>query len=213
MIDEGKTLGETTAGIAIAGDLYKERREHELQLREIESELRSRLARTDSEHAAELQSLRADLQRQVGRAEDENRALQKRIGELHDGEEEAWLEKVRIMDEEFREQIKAKEEELEELEESIREIQEDARSSAGRSRWSGSFQDQDYSSEHVAIVNTARREVVEAKDSHDRLQSQTGNIINGIANGVSAGLTTSVVSGGMLPFQISCNCVLERCQL
>ncbi|KAL4968207.1 uncharacterized protein BDV14DRAFT_197431 [Aspergillus stella-maris] len=62
MIDEGKTLGETKAGIAIAGDLYRGRREHEQQLRGLDHELRGLLARADALHAAELQSLKAELQ-------------------------------------------------------------------------------------------------------------------------------------------------------
>lgn len=41
IIDEGKTLGETQAGIAVAGDLYKARREHERQLRDLENDPKS----------------------------------------------------------------------------------------------------------------------------------------------------------------------------
>lgn len=66
IIDEWKTLGETHAGIAVAGDLYKASREHERQLRDLENDLKSRLAKTDAVHAEELRELKAEIQEEDG---------------------------------------------------------------------------------------------------------------------------------------------------
>ncbi|KAL5335572.1 hypothetical protein BJX70DRAFT_401470 [Aspergillus crustosus] len=96
IIDEGKTLGETAAGIAIAGDIYKVRQEHEQQLRDLEKELKSTLAKMDASHAAELQSLKSDLQDKMTKAEEEKKALHDSMVEMHKKEENAWIEKMEV---------------------------------------------------------------------------------------------------------------------
>ncbi|KAL4871499.1 P-loop containing nucleoside triphosphate hydrolase protein [Aspergillus spectabilis] len=189
IIDEGKTLGETAAGIAVAGDLYEARKEHERQLRDLETELKGRLSRANASHASELQNLKSDLQSKMAKAEEEKKALQDSMQEMHDKEEKAWMEKIEALDEQFREQIAKKEEELEELEESIREIREEA----SISRWVADSE-REYA-EHEEIISNARREVVEARDAHGKLRGQAGNITNGLANGVAAGVATSVMTG------------------
>ncbi|KAL3460002.1 hypothetical protein BJX64DRAFT_290652 [Aspergillus heterothallicus] len=168
IIDEGKTLGETAAGIAVAGDLYVALKEHKDQLRDLQRELDNRLASRDATHAVELQHLKTELEIKMAAAEDERRALRKSMQDLHDEEEQAWKEKIQRLDQDFRAQIKEREEELEDLEASIRDIR----------------------------GGNARRELDDAKRAHALLQSRTGNITNGLANGVAAGVATAVVSGG-----------------
>ncbi|OBT70767.1 hypothetical protein VF21_10215 [Pseudogymnoascus sp. 05NY08] len=97
IIDEKKTLDETAAGIAIAGDLYKARKEHEQQLLDLETELKERLAMADASHDEELQELKSEIQMTMAKAQEETKALQKSM-EL----------------------------ELEELEDSVRQIREEA---------------------------------------------------------------------------------------
>ncbi|KAJ5102660.1 hypothetical protein N7532_003189 [Penicillium argentinense] len=194
IIEERKTLGETSAGMAIAGDLYKARKEHEKQLRDLEEDLKGQLAQADASHVAELEDLKADIQKKLKKAEEEKESLRKSMTELHEEEERAWEEKIQTLDKQFREQIAQKEEELEELEDSIREIREETMSMS--SRWSFEA-DKEYEG-HENIVKAAREEVVQAKDAHEKLKAQTGNITNGLANGMAAGVTTAIVTGGML---------------
>lgn len=222
IIDEEKTLGETAAGIVIAGDLYKARKEHERQLRDLETELKGQLARTDASHAAELQGLKSEIRKKMAKAKDEKKALQKSMREMHENEEKAWKDKIMALDKQFREQIAHKELELEELEESIQEIREDVSTSTRSARHQKEFakyekfvrdaprdagrlkrsaESQREFAKHEEIVRIASREVVEARDAHSKLKS---NITNGLANGISAGVATSVITGGKLPFYQPC---------
>lgn len=190
LIDEGKTLGETAAGIAIAGDLYKARREHKRQLQNLETELKSQLAKANASHTAQLQELKTDIQRKLADVEEEKRALRKSIKELHFEEQKAWEEKIRELDRQFHRRIAEKELELEELEESVREIQEEARLSRRSS------QTEKEVTEHDTIVSSARKDVAEAQNAHKQFRGQTGNIINGLTNGIAAGAATSIIAGG-----------------
>jgi DNA repair exonuclease SbcCD ATPase subunit len=202
IIDQGKTLGETAAGIAIAGDLYKARKEHEKQLRDLELELKGRLAKANASHAAELEDLKADIQKKLSKAEEEKEALRKSMVDVHEQEEKVWKEKIQLLDKRFREEIAQKEEELEELEEAICEIHEEAMSS----KWSPQAE-KEYE-EHESILNTARQEAGQAKDAHEKLKAQTGNITNGLVNGLAAGLAMAIATGGM--FSSSCKIGVER---
>ena len=187
IIDEGKTLGETEAGRVVAGELYNARRDHEWQLRDVETEMKGRLARAD---AAELQDLKTDIERKLAKTEEEKKGLRNSMREMHEEEERAWKTKIEEVDEQLRELIAKKEEVLEELKESIREIRADA----SLSRWS--VQAKMEVSDHKIIIRNVRREVVEARDMHAKLRGQIGNITNGLANGIAAGVVTSVVTGG-----------------
>ncbi|KAL4928157.1 P-loop containing nucleoside triphosphate hydrolase protein [Aspergillus undulatus] len=191
IIDEDKTLGETAAGMAVAGDLYKARKEHERQLRDLERELKGRLAQVNASHAADLQQLRADINSKVAKAEKEKQKLRKSMQEMHEEEERAWEEKFQALDDQFREQIAKKEEELEELEESIEEIRKQAR----LSRWSS--QDEQECREHEEIVQKAKEDVVEARTSRDRFKGQASNIANGLASGFASGAATTVVTAAL----------------
>lgn len=216
IIDEGKTLGETAAGMAIAGDLYKARKEHERQLRDLETELKGQLAKSDASHAAALQDLKSEIQKKMAKAKEEKKALQKSMREMHKDEEKVWKDKIMGLDKQFREQIAKKELELEELEESIWEIREDASiwkqstryqkelakyekmdrtASRHASTSKRSAKSQIEFAKHEEIVRTASREVVEARNAHSKLKD---NITNGLANGVAAGVTTSIIAGGKL---------------
>ncbi|KAL2826698.1 hypothetical protein BDW59DRAFT_160889 [Aspergillus cavernicola] len=167
IIDEGKTLGETAAGIAVARDLYAARKEHERQLRDLETELKAKMVK----------------------AEEEKKALQVSMQEMHEKEEKAWMEKIEALDQQFCAKIAQKEEELEELGESIREIRQDAMISRQ------SVESEKEFAEHEEIISNTRREVVEARDAHGKLKAQAGNIANGAANGIAAGIATSVMTG------------------
>ncbi|KAL2827117.1 hypothetical protein BJY01DRAFT_255785 [Aspergillus pseudoustus] len=171
IIDEGKTLGELIAGTAIADDLDKARRDHEGQLRELEEELRTQFTKSDLRHAAELEGLKAEILNKIAKAEEE---------------------KIQDLDEEFREKIAEKEEDLHELKESTNQIQQNS----SYSQWSPNGEDDFHV--HEQIVNTASQEIADAKRTRDRLQGVAGTILNGLANGAAGAITTSVV-GGIVP--------------
>lgn len=195
IIDQSKTLGETAAGIAVAGDLYKARRAHERQLKEIETEMKGQLAKMDAVHAAELGELKADVEEKLTKAKDEKRALKRSMQDMHTEEERLWEEKIKALDRQFRDQLAAKEEELLDMEESLREIRDDMARRSQRPH-----QKQQAAREavkHGQIISNARQEVFQARDAYQKFRGQTGNIINGTLNGLAAGATSGIIAAAM----------------
>ncbi|CEL10994.1 hypothetical protein ASPCAL14101 [Aspergillus calidoustus] len=193
IIDKGKTLGELVTRTAIAGELDRARRDHERQLRELETELRTQLTKADECHTAQLQDLKSEILQKVAKAKGEKKALRKVMSDLHDEERQAWMQKINELDKAFQAKIAEKEEELEDLKQSIHEIRQDTYTS------SSSSGDEEEFYAHEEIVHNASQEIDDAKSNRDRLKRVAGNIVNGLANGVGAAVTTSVV-GGELPF-------------
>jgi hypothetical protein len=222
IVDEGKALGETTAGIAVAGELYKARRAHELELGGLQAEMNSQLARVDASHAAQIRELQADVLKQLKKAEDSKRALRRRMDEMHRDEERAWKQKIRELDEMFRQQLADKQQELLDMEKSLLEIRQDMARRAPNQRQSTSRQREQMAlqiaeheetvnhrqptsrqreqmalqiAEHEETVTSARAEIANTQNAHQKFKGQTGNILNGTANGVAAGLTSGVIAG------------------
>lgn len=123
--EQRKSLGETTAGIILTGELYKARRAHEDELRGIEKTLRSELAKANAANAANLQDPKEDIKSQVKKADEEKQRLRKTIQDMHEDEERRLKEKLEALDKEFCKQIAAKEEELRDMEISLEEVRED----------------------------------------------------------------------------------------
>ena len=170
IIDQSKTLGETAAGIAVAGDLYKARRAHERQLKEIETEMKGQLAKMDAVHAAELGELKADVEEKLTKAKDEKRALKRSMQDMHTEEERLWEEKIKVLDRQFRDQLAAKEEELLDMEESLREIRDDMARRSQRPH-----QKQQAAREavkHGQIISNARQEVFQARDAYQKFRGR-----------------------------------------
>lgn len=194
IIDERKALGETAAGIAVAGELYKARRAHERQLRAIKKETEGQLAKVDARHAAELEELKADVEKQLRKAEEEKQALTKSMKEMHANEEKAWSEKIEAVGKQFREHLAAKEEELRDMEESLSEIRKDvARRAKNHCR------NQDIAGEvavYEKVVKDTRKEVEQARGAYQKFSGRTSNLLNGISNGVAAGAVSGVIAAG-----------------
>jgi hypothetical protein len=198
IVDEGKTLGETTAGIAVAGELYKARRAHEVELGGLQAEMNSQLARVDASHAVQIRELQADVMKQLKKAEDSERALRRRMDEMHRDEERAWKRKIGELDEIFRQKLAEKQQELLDMEESLLEIRKDMARWAPDQRQSTSRQREQMAlqiAEHEETVTSARAEISNNQNAYQKFKGQTGNILNGTANGVAAGLTSGVIAG------------------
>ncbi|KAF9770458.1 hypothetical protein IL306_012006 [Fusarium sp. DS 682] len=194
IIDQHKTLGETTAGIAANVDLHKARRSHECQVRELKMEMKGQLAKRDAAHAAELGELAAHLERELRRNEDDTKALKKTMEDMHAEKviEKCLREKMKDLDKQFRHLLADKEQELLDMKESLREISDDV---AQRSQQTVRVQQV---AEHQKIVDCAQKEVIQAREAYQKFQTRTDQVINGSANGVAAGVTTAVVTAGKI---------------
>lgn len=196
MVGQGKTIGETAAGIAVTGDLYKVRQAHERQLRELEAEMKNRLAMSDTAHAAAVQELKADVEGKLRKAEEDKQALEKSMQDMHEDEERAWKEKLRVIDRQFRKLLAAKEDELRDMEASLSELRKD-RARTPRYRYRKQKAEHE-DAEQERLVNEARREVSLARGAYQKFCAElVGNIFNGTANGLAAGITSGVIAGAI----------------
>ena len=196
IVDQKKTLGETEAGIAIAGDLYKARKAHASQLRKIEAEMQGELAKADATHAAELADLKKEVEEKLKTAEEEKKALRKNMEEMHEEEERVWKEKIEALDKQFREELEEKEQELLDMEESLEEIRRDMvrRSRSPRSK----EQIVTETAKYEQVVSNARQDVSEARDSYQKFNGKKDELLKGSLNGIASGVATGVVTAGKL---------------
>jgi hypothetical protein len=196
--NEGKTLGETTAGIAAARELYNTRCTYQRQLQELEAETNSQLAKADTAHASQIRQLEAEVTAKLKKAEEAKRALQKSMAEMHRDEEKAWKQKIKALDEAFYKHLAEKEQELQEMEESRLEIRRDLARRSQNAKQLTLRQNEHTALQTVVqeeMVANARREVAKVKGSYRKFKGQTGNILNGATNGLAAGLATGIITG------------------
>lgn len=190
IIDHGKTLGETGAGIIVAGELQREREKYRRELKEWETELKSQMARSDANHAQEIRELQAEAQKKLGQIEEENRALKKTMQDMHKQEERALKERIRILDKQLHDRLAEKQEELLDMEESFRAVKREM----ARRRSEAEMAQQEQ------IVVEAKTEVVQAQGSLRRFRAHTGQILNGTTNGIAAGATSGIIAAGKSDF-------------
>ena len=191
MVDERKALGETAAGIAADGELDRARRAHEMHLQELEEELRGQLAKRDASHAAELQELRAEVINRLEKVEEEKQALKKSMEDLHGEEERVWKQRIRELDDMFRQQLIQKQQELADMKHSLDAIHKDMARQAWtlRQRAQAAIQAID----HASMLGKAQEEISKVQEASKKFKAHTGNIVNGSTNGLAAGITSGLI--------------------
>jgi hypothetical protein len=190
IVDQGKTIGETTAGIAAAGELYKARKAYEEQLRKLKSEMESRLEESDTVYAAQLREVKAEAEMKLQIVEMDALALNNRMKDLHEKEEKELRRKLVEMDRLFRKEIEAKEQDLLDMEVSLKETRKDLARKSRNPRI-----------EHEEIVSSARAQVEKARKEHQNFKEKVGNIVKGDVQGGSEnqkrpGHLGNIISGG-----------------
>ncbi|KAH8160679.1 hypothetical protein CIB48_g7566 [Xylaria polymorpha] len=86
IVDQGKTLGETAAGIAAANELYKERKAHEQYLEDLRADMSRHLDESNAAYAAQLRELEADAEKKLKKADDDRHMLKQRMEDWHENE-------------------------------------------------------------------------------------------------------------------------------
>ncbi|KAJ6132583.1 hypothetical protein N7471_007798 [Penicillium samsonianum] len=192
IIDQGKVIGETKAGIVLAGDLHKARQAHERELKKLKQAIETEITQKNTAHAIEMQELKADLETQMRKAEQSKRGLEKSMRDLHKDEERAWKKKLKALEQSFLEELAAKEQELRDMEESLAEIRKDTARRAKKSQ-KVALELEGYEQD----VDAVRGEVSEAHNTYQKLSGQRGNLFNGATNGIASGLATGIISGAL----------------
>ncbi|KAJ5442073.1 hypothetical protein N7445_005080 [Penicillium cf. griseofulvum] len=188
IVDQGKVIGETKAGILLAGDLYKARQAHEQELKRLKKAIETEIAQKNTKHAAEMQELKADLEKQMRKTEQDKQALQKSMNDFHKDEERAWKKRLKALEQRFLEELEAKEEELRDMEESLAEIRKD-RIRRSKQSHKTTLELERYEQE----IDNVREEITEARNTHEKLSGQKGNLFNGAANALGGGLLCTLL--------------------
>jgi chromosome segregation ATPase len=190
LIDQQKTLGETTAGIAVHVDLYKVRQAHALELHNLKLGMSNQLTAKDAAHAADLRELKEDILENLKKDEDDANKLKKTMEEMQEQGERSLQNKIKALNEQFRDLLKDREQTLSDMQESLREISNNV---ARRSQQPVKAQQVQ---KHQEAVANAQEEVDQAYLAFQRFQERTNQAINGSVNGVAAGITTAVATTG-----------------
>ncbi|KAF7544065.1 hypothetical protein G7Z17_g10240 [Cylindrodendrum hubeiense] len=205
IIDHRKTLGETAAGIVIVGDLNKDHQDHKCQLQELETRMRARLSQVDSvntnqqQDLHDLQELKSEVEKKVKKFEQDKMVLNKSIQDMHKEEMRIWEEKIKELDTQFSYQLAAKEQDLRDMEASLREMRKDMDIRLRNSNQKKiTTQAEVEDTKHEEIINTAREAVIKARGAYQKFRGQVGNILNGTANGLAAGLTSGAIAARKL---------------
>jgi len=172
MVDEGKTLGQTSAGEVLDVKAVEEGREFETQLQEATKELREALLKQDADAARELEQLRLQLANKEQQAALDRNELKKTLVEMYNKEEKRLTEKMSEMESQWRASMQRKEQELRDAEENLRKRK---------------LQEQE--------VLRMRNELVELRQSVRTKQQATKRVREGFRSSALQGLTSGVASG------------------
>lgn len=136
LADEGKTLAETLAGQVVGADLLGRQGRHERQMRALREEIagEERAARGREDEAVwQLQLEQQELVRQLSLDEAHAQALQTSMAEMHIHRWEVVYEHLEEMERQFREGLRARNQELADMEASLRWLHEDSTSQSSSS--------------------------------------------------------------------------------
>lgn len=82
MVDQGKTLGETSAGKEVQEELEKLQKKHEKEMREIKEDMDEAIKEKDEERQQELREYRAQIDRQMAQSAEQTRQLEAKREQL-----------------------------------------------------------------------------------------------------------------------------------
>ena len=197
LIDDHKLLGQTAAGVVVAGELHKAAEDYKSQIAALQKDMKNTIRDRDSNHKAEIADLQDEFQRKMRAAEQERKVLESSIAELQQREQQAVLDKLKATERLFLEKLKQREKELRALEESLRlKRKEAARQGSTRLRKAN----QELIEHENEVVNM-RQNVKTDQSAFNKLRGTTKDIGEYIVSGVAESVTTAVWTGGMLSNQ------------
>ncbi|KAJ3540500.1 hypothetical protein NM208_g5040 [Fusarium decemcellulare] len=216
LINEGKCLEETAAGIAIAERLAKTRQVYKHELRGLSTKLQCQL--DNGAHACQLNEHEAAVDEQYERAAHEKKTLRKTMQDLHQDGEKALKGRIDEVDRQLLLQLIAQEEELRSIEMSLLELgeheeqreitesfpeleheirQPQRHTEQPQTHREGLSREAEIQEE---LIRNLRRELAKAQKAYQSFHGHAGNFWNGTTNGVAAGVTSGVVGIGELPY-------------
>ncbi|CAH0057605.1 unnamed protein product [Clonostachys solani] len=125
LIDEQKTIGETSAGTVIAADVYRHHQARESELKQLEERIREHIFGGSSSRLAELSDIKAMLQQDMKKLEESKETLKQSMSDLGEKEFQKAKQKMDEIEGHLMEQVNVKEEDLKDMEDSLHHINND----------------------------------------------------------------------------------------
>lgn len=185
LVDEHKALDQTTAGVAVVGELHKVAEDYRRQLGVFQKDLEHAMGERNSNQKAEFQEKLMDTDR-------EHTVLKSSLAELQEREQQALLNKLKATEQHFEVLLKRKEEELRDQEESLRLMKEEAarQDSTRRLKVNQEVAEQE---NEVAVM---KQDVQKGQTDLKKLRDTTKNIQGGIVSGIAGSVTTAILTVG-----------------
>ena len=194
LVDEGKTLDQTAAGIVVAGEMQRMAEKHKRQLETLQKDMNDMMNVRDSNQTAAIEALTDGFQQQLSNAERQREVLESSMAELQRREQQDLLNRLEKIESTFELKLQQREEELKHLEESLRLVREEAAHPGSVSRLNAS---QELLLQHETEVAHKRRNVQNGQRAYKDLRGTTKTIRGGIVSGIAASVTTAVMTGCM----------------
>lgn len=197
LVDEHKTLNQTTAGIVVAGELHEVAEENKRELAALEKKMEDMIRERDSNQKAAIADLQDEFQRKLGVAEREHKVFKSSMAELQKIEGQAVLDKLDATETRIRVQQAQREEKLKDMQESLRLMREEAdrQGSGGRQKTKLEL------IEHENTVEDMRQNTENGQTAFNNLRGTTQSLRRKIVSAIAGGVTSAVLTGltgGML---------------
>ncbi|KAJ4113297.1 hypothetical protein NW768_011580 [Fusarium equiseti] len=190
IVDEIKSLGQTTAGLAIAKRLQKALHEDKKAMKTLESETTGSPSRRGDQYTMQLQTLKSDTNKSIQKAEQEQQKLTRTMEDFHEAEKQAIEQRVSDLNHHFQTQLEAKEKEFQELQALYDEqVKQTMRHSKKIKCKEGERSKAKCSNKSL---KKAKDNVDKTRKDRERFREYTTQAVGGVMNGIAAG----AVAGG-----------------
>ncbi|KAF5548266.1 GTP binding domain-containing protein [Fusarium mexicanum] len=195
VVDEGKNLGETTAGIAASEHLNQTCRKHENQRRMLDAEMERTSSGSEQEYSLQLQELKAEVDREIEKTKRGRQVLVKTMRDLHETETKALKQRISNLQSQYETEVQNKEMILRDVQESCAALQKEIARLANSSRQQQIVARQTKS--HQKALSKAQKDAEKIRRDRQKVQGYTKEIVGGVMNGIAAGAVASVMGGLM----------------
>ncbi|KAH7312522.1 P-loop containing nucleoside triphosphate hydrolase protein [Stachybotrys elegans] len=184
MVDQGKSLGRTAAGLLLAGDINRTQNFHQERLREVdEAGKEVGVALNQLSH---LMSTRKRALEELSKLKSANEALEKNLFTMHLQGQRQWKDflsrQLRQMERDHHQKLLGSVQQPSTLDVSLRD------------------------NEKGDSMQLIREEVSQIRRVQEKVKGYKGHIVNGATNGVAASMTASILAGKQGWRQTGCSC-------
>ncbi|KAF4997000.1 hypothetical protein FGRMN_4140 [Fusarium graminum] len=190
MVDERKSLGQTTAGIAAARYLHKARQTHQTRLNEIQGDINEVSLSQDTQLELQLKELELQAKMNFQKVEKDYQTLTRTMENLYRAETKALEQQIAVINLQFQNEVRFREKVLQEAQKSYLALQQDT-SWTSQQPQNQQIIARRFMNQHRNLKKV-RKKVDKARGDSKRIQEYTREVMGGVMNGLAAG----AIAGG-----------------